>query len=57
LTLRALVIGVPLLSLIAGAGSYSLAARALARIDRITQTVRRISADDLNTRLDLPPLG
>ncbi len=52
----ALVIGVPLLSLIAGAGSYLLAARALARIDRITRTVRCISADDLNTRLNLPPV-
>jgi heavy metal sensor kinase len=52
----ALVIGVPLLSLVAGAGSYLLAARALARIDRITRTVRRISADDLSTRLNLPPV-
>jgi signal transduction histidine kinase len=52
----ALLIGVPLLSLIAGGGSYLLAARALARIDQITHTVRRISADDLSTRLNWPPV-
>ncbi len=52
----ALLIGVPLLSLITGAGSYLLAARALARIDQITRTVRRISAEDLSTRLNLPPI-
>ena len=52
----ALLIGVPLLSLVAGGGSYLLAARALARIDRITHTVRRISADDLATRLNFPPI-
>jgi heavy metal sensor kinase len=52
----ALLIGGPLLSLIAGGGSYLLAARALARIDRITQTVRRISAEDLSTRLNFPAI-
>lgn len=50
----ALLIGGPSLSIIAGGGSYLLAARALARIDRITQTVRRISAEDLSTRLNSP---
>ncbi len=53
----ALLIGVPLLSLIAGGGSYLLAARALARIDQITRTVRRISAEDLSTRLSFPPIN
>jgi heavy metal sensor kinase len=52
----ALLIGVPLLSVIAGGGSYWLAGRALARIDRITRTVRRISAEDLSTRLNFPPI-
>ena len=52
----ALLISVPLLSLIAGGGSYVLVSRALARIDQITRTVRRISAEDLSTRLNFPPV-
>jgi heavy metal sensor kinase len=51
-----LLIGVPLLSLTAGGGSYLLAARALARIDQITTAVRRISAEDLSTRLGFLPV-
>ena len=45
--LAALLVGVPLLALVAGIGGYWLAARALAPIDRITRTARRISAEDL----------
>lgn len=50
----AMLIGVPLLAVVAGLGGYWLAARALAPIDRITLTARRISAQDLSARLDLP---
>ncbi|MGQ0603184.1 MAG: sensor histidine kinase, partial [Anaerolineales bacterium] len=50
----ALLISVPLLVLIAGAGGYVLAARALAPIDTITRTARRLSAEDLSERLHLP---
>jgi heavy metal sensor kinase len=52
--LAALLIGVPLLAVVAGLGGYWLAARALAPIDRITVTARRISAKDLSARLNLP---
>jgi len=40
---------------LAGLGGYLLAARALAPIDRITRTARRISAEDLSARIGLPP--
>jgi heavy metal sensor kinase len=53
--LAALLLSVPLLVLMAGAGGYWLAARALAPIDAITHTARRISAEDLHARLGLPP--
>ena len=49
-----LLISVPLLVAAAGAGGYWLAARALAPIDRITSTARRISSQDLSARLNLP---
>ena len=49
-----LEIGIPLAVIVAGAGGYWLAARALARIDRITETARSISAKELSARLDLP---
>lgn len=49
-----LLLGVPLVVLIAGGGGYFLAARALAPIDKITQTARSISAKDLSARLSLP---
>jgi heavy metal sensor kinase len=52
--LTTLLIGVPGLVAAAAAGGYLLAARALAPIDRIIQTARRISAEDLSARLDLP---
>jgi len=49
-----LLIGVPGLVAAAALGGYLLAARALSPIDRITQTARRISAEDLSARLNLP---
>ena len=52
--LAALLIGGPFLTLLAALGSYLLAARALAPIDQITRTARRISAEDLSRRLNLP---
>jgi signal transduction histidine kinase len=50
-----LLVAVPVLVAAAGLGGYLLAARALARIDRITRTAQRISAQDLSARIDLPP--
>ena len=52
--LQALLVGVPLLVGLAALGGYFLAARALAPIDHITRTARRISAEDLSARLNLP---
>jgi heavy metal sensor kinase len=52
--LTTLLIGGPLLVVLAGLGGYFLAARALAPIDKITQMARRISAQDLSARLNLP---
>jgi len=48
-----LLIGVPFMAVLVGFGSYYLAARALAPIDEITETARRISAEDLGARLKL----
>lgn len=53
--LQALAVGGLGVTLAAGFGAYLLAAGALAPIDRITRTARRISAQDLSARLDLPP--
>ncbi|MDI6770783.1 MAG: ATP-binding protein [Anaerolineales bacterium] len=53
----ALLVGVGALSLLAGFAGYFLAARALAPIDKITATARRISAEDLSARLNLPDHG
>ena len=50
----ALLLGGLLSAAVAGLGAYGLAARALAPIDRMTQTARRISAADLSARLALP---
>jgi heavy metal sensor kinase len=50
-----LLIGGPLLIVWAGVGGYFLAARTLAPIDKITHMARRISAEDLSARLNLPP--
>lgn len=56
--LRTLLIsGVTLLSLLAGFAGFFLAARALAPIDEITNTARRISTEDLSARLNLPNTG
>jgi len=52
--LTTLFIAGPLLALLAGLGGYFLAARALAPIDEIAQTARRISAEDLSARINLP---
>lgn len=52
--LAALVVGGPLLAVVAALGGYWLVARALAPIDQITRTARRISAEDLSARLNLP---
>ena len=49
-----LLIGIGLLSLLAGFAGYFLAARALTPIDKITHTARRISTEDLSSRLNLP---
>jgi heavy metal sensor kinase len=50
-----LLVGGPLLVVIAGAGGYFLAARALLPIDKITRAAREISAQDLSARLNLTP--
>jgi heavy metal sensor kinase len=52
-----LLIGTGLLSVLAGFAGYFLAARALAPIDKITNTARRISTQDLSARLNLPDNG
>lgn len=49
-----LLIAIPVIGMVAGAGGYFLAARALLRIDRITQTAGTLSAQDLSARLNLP---
>jgi heavy metal sensor kinase len=51
--LAALLISIPVLVCGAAGGGYLLAARALAPIDAITRTARRISAEDLHARLNL----
>lgn len=48
-------LGVPLLVILTGVGSYFLAAYTLKSIDKITRTARKISAEDLSARLNLPP--
>jgi heavy metal sensor kinase len=52
-----LLIGVGLLSFLAGFAGYFLAARALTPIDKITNTAHRISTEDLSARLNLPDHG
>jgi heavy metal sensor kinase len=49
-----LLVSVPILVTVAGISGYFLAARALAPIDQITSTARRISAEDLSARLNIP---
>ena len=52
--LATLLLGGALLTVVAALGGYALAARALRPIDQMTRTARRISAEDLSARLDLP---
>ena len=52
-----LLLGIGLLPLLAGFGGYFLAARALTPIDKINNTARRISTEDLSARLSLPDHG
>ncbi len=49
-----LLLGGALLTGVAALGGYALAARALRPIDQMTRTARRISAEDLSARLNLP---
>ena len=49
----ALILGVPFALLLAGAGGWILAGRALEPVDRITQMARSISATDLSRRINL----
>jgi heavy metal sensor kinase len=48
-----LLVSSPILTLLAGVGGYLLAARALAPIDEMTATARKISAEDLSARLEV----
>lgn len=52
--LSILLISIPILVILAGLSGYVLAARALNPIDQITSTARRISAEDLSARLNIP---
>jgi heavy metal sensor kinase len=52
-----LLFGTALLPLLAGFAGYFLAARALTPIDKIANTARRISTEDLSARLSLPDHG
>jgi heavy metal sensor kinase len=52
--LTALLLATPLLVGLAGLGGYYLATRALKPIDTMTRTARRISAQDLSARFNLP---
>jgi heavy metal sensor kinase len=52
--LVSLLVSIPVLVIIAGAGGYFLVARALTPIDRITSTAQQISAKDLSQRLNFP---
>lgn len=49
-----MAIAIPAVVVVAGAGGVFLAGQALGPIDRITRTARRISAEDLSQRLNLP---
>lgn len=50
-----ILLGSPLLALFAALAGYFLAGRALAPIDAITRAAARISAEDLSSRINLPP--
>jgi heavy metal sensor kinase len=47
----------PLMLLLASAGGYFMSRRALAPVDRITQTARSITAENLSQRLAVPNTG
>jgi len=49
-----LVLGLPLIVVLAGAGGYLLARRALAPIDHLAAEARRLTADRLHERLSVP---
>lgn len=51
---KAFLSSIPFLVAIAALGGYLLAWRALKPIDRITRTARRLSAEELHARLNLP---
>lgn len=53
LLLITLLIGVPIIVVIAGSSGYFLAARALMPVDKIIHMARNISAQDLSARLNL----
>jgi two-component system, OmpR family, heavy metal sensor histidine kinase CusS len=52
-----LVPAIPFALIVAAAGGYWLSRRALAPVDRITQTARLITADSLSRRLEVTPTG
>lgn len=52
-----LVTAVPLFLAVASSGGYWLSRRALAPVDEITQTARKISAYNLSERLSVPATG
>jgi heavy metal sensor kinase len=49
-----LAFGLPVIVILAGAGGYGLAQRALAPIDRLASEARRITAERLHERLSVP---
>src|SRR5207248_6044029 len=49
-----LVLGLPVIVVLAGVGGYALARRALAPIDHLAAESRRITADRLHERLSVP---
>ena len=52
--LMVLVLGLPLVVILAGAGGYLLARRALTPIDRLATEARRITAERLHERVSVP---
>jgi heavy metal sensor kinase len=52
--LAVLVLGLPLVVVLAGVGGYVLARRALTPIDQLASEARRITADRLHQRLSVP---
>jgi heavy metal sensor kinase len=51
---RVLVLGLPLVIVVAGLGGYLLARRALAPIDHLAVEARRVTAENLHERLSVP---